>query len=341
MAEGVTAQARLAVAIVGLVIALSSTALRFWFKLSLKKGFQADDGWALLGILAYIAGTTADIWGLFNGDTSKQIIDIVAELLKNPTPAKVKTLENYLKALFIGYYIAPFGLTSARLSLILLYRQIFATPKYRVACTIAIMISALWWVSAVVVNSILCIPISKLWKRLEPGHCLNFNLYFLVIGILETTIDLYILAIPINAISTLHMQFKMKLIASTIFLLGTFTIVTNILRMKYIYSPSGGIDVSLSASTVWTHAHCATAVLCANLPVYKPLGTMLSNLYGVMSSFIDSPLRFIGKYTSKKTISASKNLGDNLQIIGDPPKPSHGPGFYTDELNSNIITDSS
>lgn len=81
-------------------------------------------------------------------------------------------------------------------------------------------IATAWFVAAFITNFIICLPVDLFWHRLKPGKCLNFNLFYLLIGVFETVIDVLILALPIRAVFGVKMSMKTKLVVSSIFLLG-------------------------------------------------------------------------------------------------------------------------
>ncbi|KAI3324537.1 hypothetical protein HD806DRAFT_533999 [Xylariaceae sp. AK1471] len=211
---------RLATAIGSCTVVILSIALRFWCKLSQKIPLRAEDWWILVVLPEYAAATAVDIWGLFKGSTGKEFSEVAVALLTSPSPENVTSLENYLKALYIGYFISTFGLTCIRLSLCCLYRHIFSTPEFRMRSTIVIGVSLAWFITAFVVSLVVCIPLDAFWHPLEPGRCLNFSLYFLLIGVFETVIDAAVLALPVAAVFKVQLPLKTRVIVSSIFLLG-------------------------------------------------------------------------------------------------------------------------
>lgn len=81
-------------------------------------------------------------------------------------------------------------------------------------------LSIAWLISAFVVGVVYCIPLDKFWHPFKPGRCLNFNLFYLLIGVFETVIDIAILVLPVRATFKVQLPLKTKLIVSSIFLVG-------------------------------------------------------------------------------------------------------------------------
>jgi hypothetical protein len=106
------------------------------------------------------------------------------------------------------------------MSLLALYRHIFATPGYRKIALILMIVTTLWFVGAMVGNFIICIPFDSFWLRLKPGKCLNFNIYALAIGVVEVLLNTMILVLPIRVVLGLHLPTPKKVGLTGIFLVG-------------------------------------------------------------------------------------------------------------------------
>ena len=122
--------------------------------------------------------------------------------------------------MFIGNTILYVTFFLAKISVCLMYRRIFSTQPFRKLCLGLMIISTLYFIAAQVTNLCTCIPIDSFWHRLQPGKCLNFNLFSLIIGIFDILIDAIILALPVRAVSSLQLPARTKAIVSGIFLLG-------------------------------------------------------------------------------------------------------------------------
>ncbi|KAI0181296.1 hypothetical protein GGR52DRAFT_523669 [Hypoxylon sp. FL1284] len=99
-----TGKERLGTAINCCSIAVMAAALRFWCKISSKHGIHAEDWWILAVMPIYIGATADDIWGLLRGSNGQEIGEITAELLRDPSPEKVQSLGNFLKAQYIDFF---------------------------------------------------------------------------------------------------------------------------------------------------------------------------------------------------------------------------------------------
>ncbi|KAI1739184.1 hypothetical protein F4680DRAFT_423092 [Xylaria scruposa] len=325
-----------------------TVAIRFWCKFSLKSAIRSDDWWILAAVPIYLGAVADGIWGLYNGIGGEDSEQIIATLLQNPSPELILGLENYLKSLYIGFILNLFFLTFVRISICLLYQGIFATPRFRIKSIVMIVLSVAWFISAFVVGLVYCIPIDKFWHPFKPGRCLNFNLFYLIIGVFETVIDIAILILPVRATFNIQLPLKSRLLISSIFLLGGVAVITNVLRLYNIYQP-GNQFVSFTETVLWTHIHGVIAVLCANLPVYKPLRTKLASFFAMLQRNFSSSFRSSPGDTRERIGDSAEGLEPNFHLkpsssdsVGNPKDPENSPegGEYSVLSNPGGTTSS-
>lgn len=116
------------------------------------------------------------------------------------------------------------------------------------------MFATAWFIGAQAGNLALCRPIDAFWHRTKPGKCLNFNVLFLATGIIDILIDMAILILPVRMAFKLQMPTRTKIALAGVFGLGGFVVITNIIRVRYIYQPSAMYGMS-----------CLNSVRCALL----------------------------------------------------------------------------
>ncbi|KAI0532017.1 hypothetical protein GGR58DRAFT_201439 [Xylaria digitata] len=336
MALNGNGERRLAAILVGISVSTIAVATRFWCRHALKTGIHADDWWILVTLVSYVGGQGALLWGLFEGTGGREIKEIEIELQSHPSPEVVLSLENYLESLVIGVTIVYFVLWTAKMSICLFYRRIFTTPKYRALSLIVMGLATAWFIGTEVANLVICIPFDIFWHRMKPGRCLNFNLFYLINGIAETIIDAIILALPVRAVFTVQVPLKTKILVSGIFLLGGLyvkdvildplpirpcqltlpasVIVTNILRIYYSYQPNTQF-ITFTNSEIWTNVHITTAILCACLPVYKPLRAKATELIRKLrSTYSSSRQHVLGSGSLKIPDDHSGEAGDSFHM---------------------------
>lgn len=234
--------------------ALASIAvgLRILSKTYTKASWAADDSWIVLGLVALFALATAEIWGMLYL-YHKPVLDPVKQrLIKVGVFAggggltvetillqhQTATLENYAKAnsstgsnrLAIAhsklqslYMLAPLyalSITAIKLSILYLYRRIFAVKTFKQISFAVAAACVIWWVVFTVTALVPCYPVQKFWQYRIKGHCYNFKIFYIWAGVVDVLLDGIILSLPIKMISRLQMPYKRKVMLCFVFLLG-------------------------------------------------------------------------------------------------------------------------
>ena len=83
-----------------------------------------------------------------------------------------------------------------------------------------IWLNTLWFTAAVLVSSLQCIPVAKLWNPDLQGSCSNYPIYMIVMGIFNSVVDITMLTIPIVWIWQLNMSSRRKVGVSAVFMIG-------------------------------------------------------------------------------------------------------------------------
>jgi hydrogenase/urease accessory protein HupE len=148
-------------------------------------------------------------------------------------------MSDIVQSMFLGFTFVTTAIYACKMSVLLFYRHIFfITEGYRRASLTVMVLSTAWFIAAQVANLLICQPIDSFWIRTKPGKCLNFNIMFIGTGIVDTVIDIFILLLPIRMALKLQLPRKTKVAVAGIFGLGGFVVITNIVRLRYIYQPN-------------------------------------------------------------------------------------------------------
>ena len=89
----------------------------------------------------------------------------------------------------IGSCIYPLITVSIKISILCLYRRIFATQMFRRVSSCVGLVDLVWFVAIELGSIMTCIPVAKFWDPTISGTCINFNLLFPVYSIIETILD--------------------------------------------------------------------------------------------------------------------------------------------------------
>lgn len=108
------------------------------------------------------------------------------------------------------------------MSVLLLYRRIFATPNFKRATLILGILSVCWGIAAILGQILLCQPISAAWKpdALFTKKCGDIQAYFRAVTISNMLLDVIILCLPIHMVLKLHLPTRKRIVISGIFMLG-------------------------------------------------------------------------------------------------------------------------
>ena len=77
-----------------------------------------------------------------------------------------------------------------------------------------------------------CLPVQFYWDRSIPGgHCLIYDLFYIIMAALNTLTDVVVLLLPLNVVWNLTITHPKKIGLSIVFLIGGFACGASIVRM--------------------------------------------------------------------------------------------------------------
>ncbi|TVY73498.1 Satratoxin biosynthesis SC1 cluster protein [Lachnellula suecica] len=270
------------------ILAIIAVVLRFVTRKKLTKaGIEADDWWILIGLLFMFLVGGLLMYGERSDPDGGQGIDRDSPTFQYGPHA------TYLKVSFGAAVIYFSVVTSIKISILLMYRRVFAVDSFRRHSLIVGALVLFWWLVGTVLTIVSCIPINRLWiGPTAGGYCFNFGIYWMSMGAVELIIDTMILALPLRMVMKLQMSPQQKLLITGIFLLGGFVVVTGVVRVVVGYKP-GSQNVAFAKAELWSSVHIGIAIVCACLPTLRPF---LTHATASMSSI---KTRLHGSGTSK------------------------------------------
>ncbi|KAI9803327.1 MAG: hypothetical protein M1825_002118 [Sarcosagium campestre] len=207
----------------------------------------------------------------------------------------------------------PLTLTFTKLSILLLYWRLFPTRGFRLGTYIVGAIVVIWWLEVELVTIFQCKPISYLWDKSGKGRCLDLRGAFSIANAPPNIgIDVILLAMPIGKVWQLRVEKRVKIALSGVFLLGSFVIACSAVRLYYLATLDFASDSTWNQSTfhIWTALEPAIAVVCACLPVMKPL-------------IVGTKNRITGRKTGSGYGGSSFGKWSGNQSKGSDKGPSH------------------
>ncbi|KAI0379472.1 hypothetical protein F5Y04DRAFT_282892 [Hypomontagnella monticulosa] len=265
-------------AINGLVVVLAvvSVALRFYTRIFTRAGLRADDWLILTSLVTALAimvlvliGNTVDPNGL--------------AMSENADPEYVYTPADhvYLRLSFACSVLYFTVAGSTKLGILLMYHRIFAvSTAFRYQLFVASALVLGWWVGCTVAALRKCEDLATgvMSTLNDPRYCFNFTVFWLAAGICELVLDAAILTMPVSVVVRMRYTMRQKFVVSGIFLLGALSIISGIVKTILAYNPAKR-SLSYSNTEVWTALHTSIAILCASMPIFRPLVKRIANSY--------------------------------------------------------------
>ncbi|KAI4863291.1 hypothetical protein F4820DRAFT_378739 [Hypoxylon rubiginosum] len=309
------------------VLAVVSVILRFYTRIFTRAGLQADD-WLILGalvtalatVMLVLWGNTADPDGL--------------RMSENTDPNYPYTPQDrlYLKLSFSCsvMYFTVCGAT--KLGILLMYHRIFAIStafRYQLFISSALVIA--WWVGCTIAALRKCqsLEIGLASTLNDPRYCFDFNVFWLASGIAEILLDVLILTLPVAVVVRMRYSLRRKLMVSGIFLLGAFIIVTGIVKVILAYTP-GKRSLSYANAELWAALHSSMAIVCASLPIFRPLVRRVGN-----SSFVIKCSSLLSR--RRRRLSSSKSDDKSPESEKEDGSRSLVLSFIASEMVQNLL----
>ncbi|KAL5339806.1 hypothetical protein BJX70DRAFT_139713 [Aspergillus crustosus] len=159
-------------------------------------------------------------------------------------------------------------------SIMVFYLNIFGSKRsFRMGVAITMTIVWLWAISVILETLLLCRPLAFNWDiTLEGGKCGNRNATYVVTGTLNLVTDLMVMALPIPHIWKLQLGIAKKIALSVVFSMGLLVSIISVVRLVALMAIDfNDITHSVQMGVLWTVVEPELAILCANMPILKPV----------------------------------------------------------------------
>lgn len=158
-------------------------------------------------------------------------------------------------------------------SILLLYCRIFGNVRwFKWVCWFLTASVAMYAIASVVATIFQCSPIPRAFNRQIEGTCINNAQFWYANAGFSVATDLLILLMPMPLVYQLQIPRIQKIALVIVFALGGFVVITSCLRMTTINITATSPDTTFDiASTMWTIIEMNVAIVCACLPMIRPL----------------------------------------------------------------------
>ncbi len=129
------------------------------------------------------------------------------------------------------------AITSIKWSILLFFHRTFH-PHYffRVVNWCVAGFVTCWFITVTFGVIFQCTPLSFLWNKNQPGHCIDFEVLSISTAIVNIVTDCIIVGMPMPIIWKLQLPMTKKIGLSFTFLLGGIVILASILRVTTLHS---------------------------------------------------------------------------------------------------------
>ncbi|KAG7008174.1 hypothetical protein G7Y79_00006g017940 [Physcia stellaris] len=263
---------------------LLAVTLRLWARRILKARLGADDYLVLVALVMCIAAGGGTVYGAIYGETGRHQDlgpggePILSERMR--VNGKVKYTSQLLELLSFG---------TAKLSVLYLYRRIFAYPAFTRIANIFILVVVAWTIAFFFTILLQCVPVDSLWDMLDSErvnavnggrgvHCVNMMAFFYANSVSDVLLDVAILALPVPLVWGLRLGWRRKCAVAGMFALGGVVVLSSLIRLiifiQFVPSlPQHSSDTTYYESpfSYWSHIEASLGVISACLPVLRPI----------------------------------------------------------------------
>jgi len=127
----------------------------------------------------------------------------------------------YMKTFLDSIVIYNFATPLVKISILLQYKRIFASPKMQQICFYALFVMIGIAIAFPLTLFLSCIPIPKFWDPTIPGNCIKQHYADPIMGAINIATDIFLLVLPMPAIKSLQLPRKQKLMLYGVFAMST------------------------------------------------------------------------------------------------------------------------
>ncbi|CAI7567330.1 unnamed protein product [Penicillium discolor] len=259
--------------IVFLVTTPAFVAIRLWSRAKSKSGLGLDD-WTILMSSMFAVIVMAFMLAACTYGFGQHIANIT-------TPHRLMTL----KLFFVSQAFYKLTMNMTKMSILMLYLRIFIQRWFRITCYVLLVIITSYMVGAFFASVFQCTPVARAWNRAIPGSCIDITINWYANAGFSIATDIIILTLPMYPLYKSKIILKRKIALMIVFALGTFVVVTSIVRMQTLDFSSTSPDPTYDiASSVWTMLEENVAITCACLPMmWMPLARLFPSFFSLDS----------------------------------------------------------
>ncbi|KAK2598161.1 hypothetical protein QQS21_005712 [Conoideocrella luteorostrata] len=224
----------------------------------------AIDDKVILGTAAVrVACTVLNVEGLSNHGLGKDVWTL--------PPEEITLFVRYFFVMEFFYFAE---VCLIKLSLTLFYLNIFPGKVIRRLRWGTAIFNVLYGIAFCATAIFQCTPVSYYWTQYfgtSPGRCVNINSFGWVNAAISIAVDVWMIAIPLNQVRKLKLQWNKKIGVIIMFLTGTFVTVVSALRLQSLiyFGNSTNPTWYLWPVAYWSTIEVNVGMICTCLPAMR------------------------------------------------------------------------
>ncbi|THV51512.1 hypothetical protein BGAL_0108g00080 [Botrytis galanthina] len=274
-------------------VLLVCVALRYFARWVIRGPWGVDDVLVFMSLLLQLCQAGISIASVKNAGVGYHI-----PYLQAKDPEIVATWGKYLVAIATIYFG---GVNIPKLAILGLYKRLFPTRGILLVIHILMAVLVALTISTTVTNLAACRPFSANWDSTAKATCINKEAFFIWGSIPNIVTDIIILILPMRVVWNLHATRRMKIGLTITFAVGSFGLITSIIRFTTFFRNNSFIDGTWSAVDliIWTQVEAGVYLISCCLPTWRPLLERVGQK------------NFFGKLINRVTTSAVKQPTHN------------------------------
>ncbi|KAH8426472.1 uncharacterized protein LDX57_004209 [Aspergillus melleus] len=243
-------------------------ALRIWSRLQTRRQLVLSDYMVICSVVFFIAFCTVFALSTRYGAGRHAI------LTTDPADIRMLAILNILNPILYGMATA-----FVKWSILALYLTIFPQKLFQYWVQFLVLINTLNAIAIVLVSCLQCRPLQALWNPAVGGTCIDFSNFSLFNTSFNFVLDLVILLSPLRLVTKLNLSRRKKILLSLNFALGGGACVVAAIRLPYARRVGGTSNPSwdMIPGGLLCVVEVTVALLCASLPIYRPLFQRLTS----------------------------------------------------------------
>ncbi|PWY84835.1 hypothetical protein BO70DRAFT_361231 [Aspergillus heteromorphus CBS 117.55] len=255
-------------------------------------------------------------------------------------PEPLVTLIKLLLALQLLWIL---GLGCCKISILLLYFQVFPVPWVVSVARTTIVLIVAWTIATILAQFLICRPFAYNWDTTIPGgSCGHWNPFNMTIRVLNFVTDVVVLIIPMPLLYGLRLVRYKKMTLMIIFGLGAVTCVISILCIA-LFSTWNYSDMtcSLSLLGILVGLEPSLAVTLACVPMMRPLfRRWISSPNNTSRGRTNPSSRSPSAAHTPSHVDESRGLEENESQVSLRPMGVKHPGAVASTANVSCESDS-